>query len=59
MAAAVAAGVFKDLGEAAKKMVNMKCRIEPNPANYKAYENKFALYKKVSGALDNSWKDFN
>jgi L-xylulokinase len=59
MAAAVAAGVFKDLEEAAKRMVNMKCRIEPNPGNFKAYEKKFALYKKVSEALDNSWKDFS
>jgi L-xylulokinase len=58
MAAAVAAGVFKDLQEAAKHMVNMKCRIEPNPSNFKAYEKKFALYKRVSGALENSWKDF-
>ncbi len=59
MAAAVAAGVYKDLKEAAKHMVNMKCRIEPNPANFAAYEKKFALYKKVSAALENSWKDFS
>jgi L-xylulokinase len=59
MAAAVAAGVFKDLQEAAKHMVNMKCRIEPNPANFEAYKKKFALYKKVSGALDSSWKEFS
>jgi L-xylulokinase len=58
MAAAVAAGVFKDLDEAAKHMVKMKCRIEPNPANFKTYEKKYALYKKVSAALDSSWKDF-
>lgn len=59
MAAAVAAGVYKDFKEAAQNMVKMKCRIEPNPVNYPAYEKKFALYKKVSGALDGSWKDFN
>jgi L-xylulokinase len=57
MAAAVAAGVYKDLKEAAQNMVKMKCRIEPNPANFKAYEKKFALYKKVSGALDAFWKE--
>ena len=33
MAAAVAAGVYKDFNEAAQHMVKMKCRIEPNPAN--------------------------
>jgi len=59
MAAAVAAGVYKDLKEAAQNMVKMKCRIEPDPANYTAYYKKFTLYKKVSGALDDSWKDFN
>ena len=58
MAAAVATGVSKDLGEAAKSMVKIKARIEPNPANFKAYEKKFALYKKVSGALDELWKEF-
>jgi len=39
-------------------MVKIKSRLEPNPANYPAYEKKFALYKKVSGALDDTWKDF-
>jgi L-xylulokinase len=59
MAAAVAAGVYKNLKEAAQNMVKMKCRIEPNPANFYVYEKKFALYKKISGALDDSWKNYN
>ena len=59
MAAAVAAGVYKDFNEAAQQMVKMKCRIEPIPANFSVYEKKFALYKKVSSALDGTWKDFN
>lgn len=59
MAAAVAAGVYKNLKEAAQNMVKMKCRIEPNPANFNVYEKKFALYKKISSALDDSWKNFN
>jgi L-xylulokinase len=59
MAAAVAAGVYKDFKEAAGNMVKMKCRIEPNPENYSAYDKKFALYKKVSGELEDSWKSFN
>jgi len=59
MAAAVAAGVYKDLKEAAQKMVNIKCRIEPNPENYSIYEKKFALYKKISGVLEDSWISFN
>jgi L-xylulokinase len=59
MAAAVAAGVYKDLQEAAQNMVNIKCRIEPNPANYSIYDKKFALYKKISGALEDCWNSFN
>lgn len=59
MAAAVAAGVYRDLTEAAQKMVKIKCRLEPIPANIPVYEKKFALYKKVSAALENTWSDFN
>jgi len=59
MAAAVAAGVYRDLPEAAQNMVKVKCRIEPNPANGTIYEKKFALYKKVSAALEKVWKNFN
>jgi L-xylulokinase len=58
MAAAVAAGIYKDLKEAAQYMVKVKCRMEPNPDNYTTYDKKFAMYKKVSGALDGTWKDF-
>lgn len=59
MAAAVASGVYLDLQEAAQNMVRVKCRIEPNPENYSAYDKKYAHYKKVSGALDDLWKDVN
>jgi sugar (pentulose or hexulose) kinase len=59
MAAAVAAGIYKNLSEAAQKMVKIKSRIEPIKENFPAYEKKLALYKKVSGALDEIWKEFN
>ena len=58
MAAAVATGLYKDMKEAAQKMVKIKCRLEPNLANYSAYDNKYELYKKVSGVLDGIWKEF-
>ncbi len=58
MAAAVAAGVYQDLPEAAQNMVKVKCRIEPFPANIPVYENKLALYKKVSAALEPLWQKF-
>jgi L-xylulokinase len=59
MAAAVAAGEYKDLKEAAISMVKIKCRIEPNIENYPIYDKKYKLYKKVSEAIDGVWKDFD
>ncbi|WP_366927930.1 FGGY-family carbohydrate kinase [Clostridium sp.] len=59
MVAAVATGEYKDLKEAAKNMVKIKCRLEPNPLSIPIYEKKYELYKKVSGVLDGLWKDFS
>ena len=58
MVAAVAAGKYKDLPEAARQMVRVKARLEPNPANAPVYDRKLELYKKVSGALEGLWKSF-
>jgi L-xylulokinase len=58
MVAAVAAGKYRDLKEAARHMVRVKARLEPNPANIPIYEKKLDLYKKVSGALEDVWKSF-
>lgn len=59
MAASVAAGIYKDLPEAAGKMVRIKCRLEPDPVAMPVYARKFALYKKVSAGLEGVWTDFN
>jgi L-xylulokinase len=59
MVAAVSAGEYKDLKEAAQSMVKIKCCLEPNPINIPIYEKKYELYKKVSGVLDGVWKDFS
>jgi L-xylulokinase len=59
MAAAVAAGEFKDYREAADRMVKIKCRLEPDRQNVPIYEKKYELYKKVSGALEDTWRDFD
>lgn len=59
IAAAVAAGEYKDLKEAAQNMIKIKCHLEPNPANFTIYESKYKLYKKVSDAMDCVWKEFN
>lgn len=58
MAAAVAAGEYKDLKEAAQSMVKIKCRLEPNQENILVYQKKYELYKKVSGSLEDVWKQF-
>lgn len=59
MAAAVAAGEYQDLVEAAKNMVKIKCCLEPNPANYSIYDKKYELYKKTSGTVEGLWKEFD
>ena len=58
MVAAVAAGEYQDLKEAAKAMVSIKHRLEPIQDHLGVYEKKYALYKKVSAALETSWSDF-
>ncbi len=58
MAAAVAAGEYSDLKHAAETMVKVKCRLEPDYEHTKIYENKFALYKRVSDSLADTWKQF-
>ena len=58
MAAAVASGDYADLPAAAKAMVKIKVRIEPDPSTFEAYRKKYKLYKQVSGALESCWKVF-
>jgi L-xylulokinase len=59
MTAAVASGVYKDLKDAAKHMVKIKYRLEPNAGNAAIYARKYLRYQKVSDALDGIWKDFS
>ncbi|MEI6385154.1 MAG: FGGY-family carbohydrate kinase [Spirochaetota bacterium] len=58
MAAAVASGFHADLKAAAKHMMKIKYRQEPDPSNAAIYKRKYALYRKVSAALEGLWKDF-
>jgi L-xylulokinase len=59
MAAAVAAGVYRDLQEAARHMTRIKLRLEPDPANGAVYDRKYRLYRNVSHALDGIWPEFS
>jgi len=58
MAAAVAAGVYQDLPEAARNMVRIKSRIEPEKERFAVYKGKLRRYKAVADALEAVWKDF-
>ncbi|MCL2838230.1 MAG: carbohydrate kinase [Oscillospiraceae bacterium] len=51
MVGAVACGVYADIESAAKNMVKIKKKVEPNAANFEMYDKKFELYEKVSKAL--------
>jgi L-xylulokinase len=59
MAAAVAAGVYADLKDAARHMVTIGHRLEPDPAKAALYTRKYQRYCAVSAALDGIWKDYS
>jgi len=58
MTAAVASGFYPDLKDAARHMVRVKERLEPDPTKKAAYDRKFALFVQASQALDGLWKSF-
>jgi ribulose kinase len=58
MAAAVASGEYTDLKQAAKNMVTIKGRIEPDGTFAAVYDRKFALHKEVMGLLDGIWQRY-
>ena len=58
MAAAIAAGVYKDYKEAAQHMVHISGRVEPNPEKTAIYQKKYEKYRAVSKALDTVWGQF-
>ena len=58
MTAAVASGEYADLKDAAKHMVTIKHRLEPNPAHRETYARKYRRYRRISDALDGTWKEY-
>jgi L-xylulokinase len=58
MAAAIAAGEFKDYNEAVAAMVRIKERIDPNPARAAIYQKKYQKYTVIREALEGVWKVF-
>lgn len=58
MAAAIAAGVYKDYREAAQYMVHVSGRVEPDVKKHEIYNKKYRKYRAVSKALDTVWGQF-
>lgn len=58
MAAAVAAGKFKDYEEAVDEMVHIGGMVYPNPKAVKIYQEKFETYSLICNALDSIWDRF-
>lgn len=58
MAAAVAAGIYKDYTEAAKHMVRISELVYPDRNKTKIYQKKYEKYLLVSNALDTVWEQF-
>jgi L-xylulokinase len=55
MAAAVASGFYRDLEEAADRMVRVGRRFEPSPADAEIYRRKFERHNAASAALAGLW----
>jgi L-xylulokinase len=58
MAAAVASGVYADLQDAARHMVGISHRLEPDPGVATVYARSYRRYRAASEALDGIWKDY-
>lgn len=54
MAAAVAAGVYRDFDEAGRAMVSIERVVEPNPANASVYDELFEKYVELYRRLNES-----
>jgi L-xylulokinase len=58
MAAAIAAGEFKDYNEAVASMVRVKQKVDPNPAVAAIYKRKYEKYSAIRDALGGVWDIF-
>jgi L-xylulokinase len=58
MAAAVAAGKFRDYREAADEMVHIGGTVGPDPTAAETYREKYETYSRICGALDQVWDRF-
>jgi L-xylulokinase len=57
MTAAVAIGDYKNFETAAKNMIILKSRLEPNLDRIHLYNKRYTIYKKIIKSLDSIWDD--
>ena len=58
MCAGIASGAFQDFLQAVDVFSRVSYTCQPNPDLAGIYEGKFRLYRKLSGQLDESWKEW-
>jgi L-xylulokinase len=54
--AGVGVGLFGSFEEAVARMVRVARTVDPDPARYGVYDEKYARYQKFVGVLRNAWK---
>jgi len=57
MLASIAAGIYNGYQEAARSMVKVKYRVEPDSSRKEVYERKYKTYKKAVATLNELWLD--
>ncbi len=58
MAAGIAAGIYKDYEEAAKRMVRITGTVQPRPEYADIYAEKYKTYRQVVEGLNETWDRF-
>jgi len=58
MCAGIAAGVYRDFIQAVGVFSRVEYTCTPNPNAARVYQQKFALYQKLSRLLDDTWKEW-
>jgi len=58
MCAGIATGAIPDFYRAAETFAKVSYTCAPNPDRAKIYDNKFRLYQKLNGNLEETWKDW-
>lgn len=58
MAAGIAAGIYRDYGDAVRRTVNITKTVMPRPEYREIYEKKYETYRAVIDGLKGVWERF-